>query len=106
MKIQSIKDLKQIIALCRKNGVSSIEIDGIKLSLSPIPGKGTQAPQLPDFSSDIPEASLKVPQYNGYQGDITETSLTSEAIQTDGLTPEQLMFYSSKPEPGQEEQVN
>jgi hypothetical protein len=30
-----LKGLSKIIALCRKTGVSSLEVDGIKLTLSP-----------------------------------------------------------------------
>lgn len=37
MKIDSIKDLEAVINLCRRKGVTSIEIDNIKLALGEKP---------------------------------------------------------------------
>lgn len=39
MKVESIKQLEQVIKLCRKTGVNSIEIDGVKLMLGEAPAK-------------------------------------------------------------------
>jgi hypothetical protein len=39
MQIQSLLDLKAVVALCRKAGVTSIEVDGIKLVLGDAPAK-------------------------------------------------------------------
>jgi len=92
LKIEDIKSLKQVLKLCRENGVSAIEIDGIKLNIA-LETKKAKVRQVSDFSSDIPEANIKVPQYNGEVAD---------DITTDELTPDQLLFYSSTPEPGQD----
>lgn len=90
MKIESLKDLRQVVKLCRDNGVSAIEIDGIKMevSLASKPPKKHR-----DLALDIPEANIKVPAYNGP---------TTPEIHTDfdELTEEQKLFYSATPEPG------
>jgi len=39
MKIETKKDLESVIKLCRKMGVNTIEVDGIKLSLGDAPQK-------------------------------------------------------------------
>lgn len=93
MKIEDLKTLKQVIKLCRENGVSAVEIDGIKLSIAAQPIK-TKTRQLSDYSDDIPEANIKVPQYNG---------VIADDITTDELTPDQKLFWSSKQEPGSTE---
>lgn len=42
MKITDLRQLKELIQLCRKMGVASIEVDGIKLSLDEAPSKPTR----------------------------------------------------------------
>lgn len=42
MKIQSLRQLKRVIALCRAEGITEIEVDGIKLKVGDKPPK--QAP--------------------------------------------------------------
>lgn len=91
MVIPNLKTLKQVLKLCRENGVSAIEIDGMKLNIA-LEAKRVKVRQVSDFSSDIPEANIKIPQYDGI----------ADVITTDELTPDQLMFYSSAPEPGQD----
>lgn len=39
MKIDTLKDLEKTIKLCRRMGVQSIEIDGVKLQLGDAPEK-------------------------------------------------------------------
>ena len=92
MKIENLKELQKVIALCKKQGVTDITIDGISMKLSLSTLKRTSAPTL-DFSNDFPEASIAVPKYS-------PISQPQEVIATDELTPEQLMFYSAVAEPG------
>lgn len=37
MKIESLEQIEALIKLCRKAGVSSIEVDGVKLAISEQP---------------------------------------------------------------------
>lgn len=65
MKIENLSDLERIVSLCRKKGIDSIEIDGIKLSLGseptkrPYTRKGTAASQ--------PDSPEHIPTYNDIQ---------------------------------------
>lgn len=52
MKIESIKDLDAVISLCRKRGVLSIEIDGVKLSLGDAPEKKLKSEPTPEIKSE------------------------------------------------------
>ena len=76
MKIETIKDLDKLMQLCRKRGISAIEVDNIKFNLGvePVAQKQPQyspQPQMPTYSP----------------GGITPDT-------TDGLTEDQLLFYS------------
>lgn len=83
MKIDSFKDLKELFKLCRQEGVVALEVDGIKFNLDPAFKKPIKR-QLNQVV--IPEpAQVYVP------GGITEDT----QIITDGLTAEELLFYSS-----------
>jgi hypothetical protein len=86
MKIDSLRDLKQVIALCRKAGVSALKIDNIELQLSPLPVKQRRTSIQEIYS---PEANIAVPAFNGYQQP-QETPLMDEE-----LTDEQKLFYSA-----------
>lgn len=87
MTIKDVKDLKQIIDLCRKTGVQSIKVDNVEFHLGPEPIKYAKSTQKNTKSMDtfIP-------------GVITEDT----KITTDELTAEQLLFYSS----GQSDEFN
>lgn len=62
MKISSIKDLEQVIKLCRRTGVEAIEIDGVKLSL------GTPPQRITRKSSESQDNSLdSAPEYSDEQ---------------------------------------
>lgn len=107
MKVENLKDLQKVIQLCRKNGVSAIELDGIKMNIEPMPIKSKT---LTDIANDFPEASIKVPAYNGATGMAVggtygqNAKAVADKIATDELTEEQLMFYSARQEtPGQDE---
>jgi hypothetical protein len=56
MKLESIKDLKALIALCRKSGIKNIEVDGVKLELGdPAVKVGkSHIPTTEDLTSDGP----------------------------------------------------
>lgn len=89
MKIENLKVLQQVIKLCRKEGVSTIEIDNVKLTLQPQTSK-TRI-QAPDIANDFPEARLQVPKFTGF------TPSEDDKIVTDELTEEQLLNWSSAP---------
>jgi hypothetical protein len=61
MKLESLKDLKAVMLLCRKQGISSIEVDGVKLVLGDAPAKAPQARSLqtpePDLTPSTPDES-------------------------------------------------
>lgn len=83
MKISSLKELQKLILLCRKTGIEAIEVDGVKMNLGPTPviiqNKRTKP--------TAPEQSFPVHTPGG----ITE----EVQIPTNGLTEEQLLYYSS-----------
>lgn len=83
MKIESLKSLKALIKLCQTEGVRTIDIDGIRLELNTPPAKSKRYKQVRESDLELPmEAQLKIPQM-------------SEQIDTDELTPEEMLFYSS-----------
>lgn len=96
MQIKTLKDLKQIIALCRKTGVLSIEVDGVKLLLAPKANK-TKKNQVieSNFALEMPlEASIEIPKFQGLPSILPTPDGN---ISTGSLTEEQLLFYSSQP---------
>lgn len=94
MKIDSLKQLDRLLALCQKRGVTSITVDGISLNLQSFTKKAKTVRQID--TTVFPEETVIVPQYNG--GINEDTPI--EAINEETLTDEQLMFYSARPEPG------
>ena len=88
MKIETLKDLKGLIKLCRETGVQAIKVDNVEIALGPEPTKGSKA--LPTIQ--VPEAEIKVPRYNG----ITTEQLVADTA-TEELSDEQKMFWSSAP---------
>jgi len=92
MKIDSIKQLDKLLALCQKRGVTSITVDGISLQLMP----HKQPTKRGMIQHDVfPEEVIKVPVYN--PGNINE-STAIETIDEETLTEEQLLYYSARPE--------
>lgn len=69
--INNLKDLTQLLKLCRAQGVLEIDVHGVKLKLGDLP---------PPPGARTPEMDPE----NPYQG-----------FPVGELTPEQLMFYSS-----------
>ena len=83
MKIETLKDLKKVIQLCRETGVDIIKVDGIELVLGAQPTKQTAKTKSPQevFSSIVgPDTPIETP---------------------DHLTDEQLLFYSAQTNPGE-----
>jgi hypothetical protein len=85
MKIESLRQLSQLIALCRRQGVNIIKVDNIELVL-----EGT--PQVAKASKSSVEAA-STPTYA--PGGITEETRIQTPTE---LTEEQLLFYSANGE--------
>lgn len=78
MSLPDIKQLKKIIVLCRKTGVDSIEIDGVKITLGAKPAKTAKVIKKTQPAS---------------QSD----SSGSDDIETEGLSELEALFWSSDP---------
>jgi hypothetical protein len=73
MKVETLQQLSKLIALCRKQGVDKISVDGITVELGAPPLKAIKTKE------------------TLYQGALTENT----KIETpDELTPEQLLMWS------------
>ena len=91
MKIDNIAQLRKVVRLCQEHGVTSIDVDGIKMNISLKPQ--TRANNALELQ---PEAYVQVPRYAPVQDQETQ----DEAITTpDALSQDQLLYYSSKAEP-------
>ncbi len=107
MTITDLKQLEALVKLCRKSGIASIEVDGIKFSLNPIEKRVRTKPEpLSD-----PLATASVPAYNGLAVDTEDLiaqskleaakalqALKDEIATPDMLTEDQLLNWSSRPE--------
>lgn len=90
MKVNNLKDLTKLLKLCQTHGVTSIEVDGMKLTVLP---KAKAARHTTTIDANTPiEAHIPVPGYNGLP--LTE-EVQNEAVKSQELTDEQLMFFSS-----------
>lgn len=85
MKIDSLKDLEKLIKLCRKTGIEAIEVEGLKMNLGPTPVIISEKRQ-----KSVQKSNDMLPVYT--PGGITEDT----KIETNGLTDEQLLFYSAQ----------
>lgn len=85
--IKDLKDLKQIIKLCRASGVLVLKLGENELHLGPAPVKVKATPR---FAETTPEGKLVIPKPN----------LIDEGpdrIDTpDELSEDQMLFYSAK----------
>lgn len=74
--VKDLKDLEKILKLCRKQGVTEIEVGGLKLKLGDLPQRqSTRQDQTQDDNDEIADPFANFP---------------------DGiLTPEQLAYYSA-----------
>lgn len=87
--VNSLKDLKKLIHLCRAQGVETIKVHGIEFTLGAEPEKQTKA-----------TAPVK------HYASIAPGGITAETtIETEELTEEQLLFYSAVDQ-SQEQQQN
>lgn len=85
MKIENIKQLQALIKLCRTTGVEAIEVDGIKMNLGAAP---TVIYKQHKTSTKSAEEIIET---------IAPGGITEEVkIPTNGLTEEQLLFYSAQ----------
>ncbi len=82
--INNLKDLSKLITLCRKTGVSSIRVEGIELHLGAEPNKGIRQPKMGKISA--------TPQ-------MADKEQTIDEILSDGLTEDQLLYYSVTSQP-------
>lgn len=97
MKITSIKELRQVIQLCRRSGVMSIEIDNVKMILTPVQPKAKS--HLNAHITD-PMAFAGVPSYSPIQAqESQDEAITSFKHDPEMLTDEQALMWSSKSEP-------
>src|ERR1700677_691690 len=98
MQIDDLKTLRKVIKLCQESGVTSISIDGITMAITPV----IQAKQERSIFDNLelpPEANMQIPRYK------SEVQEEAYKVATEGLTEEQLLFYSSRSEdPGHPEQ--
>lgn len=83
MKIENLKDLQKLIQLCRKTGIEAIEVDNVKINLGPAP---IILQKQPKFVK--PQETFEVHTPGGITEEIQ--------IPTNGLTEEQLLYYSSQ----------
>lgn len=74
MGIPNLKELDRLIALCRKRGVKTVKIDNIELTLGE-----------PVFKPSKTKKST------------TSSTFNPELIQTDNLSSDELLFWSSNP---------
>ena len=74
--VQNLKDLEKLLKLCRKQGVTEIDLGSVKFKLGDLP---------PDPSQEVDTENRDI---TGFPDGV--------------LTNEQLMFYSSGGVPGQE----
>lgn len=57
MKIDNLTDLKTLIKMCHKEGIKSIEVDGVKLLLGDVPVSPRR------LKSEQPEIKDEIPAY-------------------------------------------
>ncbi len=89
MTISSFKDLEKLIKLCRKTGVDEITVDGITMKLGDVPlitsNKKVYENQIvSQRQTQIPGISVNLPPMPAEM-----------QVPHDGLTDEQLLFYSA-----------
>lgn len=83
MTVNNLKDLEKLISLCRKTGVDTIKVDNIELKLGELPYKVPKTTKQPPLAQTDPLVYTP--------GGITEQT----SIQTDSLTEEQLLYWST-----------
>jgi hypothetical protein len=87
MKIETLKELEQLIKLCKKQGIKAIKIDNIEFGIE----EQTTAPA--KRIETLPEEAVRVPAYNG-----APLSDPGKVETAEELTDEQKLFWSSDSE--------
>lgn len=77
MKIDTLKDLKALVKLCRQTGIEAIKVDGLEIALGPTPTiiKRSKAPRASQYIQDGEVGPIDTP---------------------DTLTDEQMLFWSAE----------
>ncbi len=79
MKLDTLSDLKKLIALCRAQGVTAIKLDSVELTLG-----------------EAPQRIVKIKETAKHYPTIAPGGITDDTrISTEELTEEQLLFYSA-----------
>lgn len=78
MKLESLRDLENLIKLCRKMGIEAIEVDSVKMNLGPTP-------------TIIKRTRTKTAQ----QQTVTPGGITEDIRIPEALSEEQLLFWSA-----------
>lgn len=104
MTASDLKLLEQVIKLCRKTGVQTIKFDGIEIQLGPETVKYRKpkpAPlEDPLANAEIPVPNIFDPIANAKAAAARATRAIQDKIDMpDELTEEQLLNWSSRPEP-------
>ena len=99
LKINSFKELEQLVKLCRKTGIATFKGADFEFTLGPEKKKTRTKPEpLQD-----PIANARVPAPNIFEEKLptpkNQVQAVADQIATDGLTDEQLLFYSARQEP-------
>lgn len=82
MKVENLKELRKLIAVCRETGVEAITIDGIEMKFGWLEPE-TKSPKSKETTTTT------APTYA--PGGITDTT----KILTEELTEDQLLYYSA-----------
>lgn len=82
MTIKSLNELKRLLTICRAQGVSSIKVDGMEITIENVPVDTTPVRATPKSVKDTFNelADVKIPTPTAW----------------DSLTDEQKLFYSSE----------
>ncbi len=109
MTIDSLKQLEQLIKLCRKQGITKVSISGIELELGTLPIKVANKAANAHYID--PMADMAIPQPNiqdplAYAKDAAAKALKNiqDYIKTDEPTEDQMLHWSSRQEAGHETQ--
>lgn len=86
MKVENLKDLKALIALCQKSGVAAITIDGIQMNFIAPQAKARASPPM---NLDMP------PEYSA-QITVDEPYSDKDLAASGDLNEEQRLFYSAQ----------
>jgi hypothetical protein len=93
MTINSLKELKNLLQLCRRQGVQVMKVDGMEFALGELPKKYPKARPQPKPEIDLnafPEADLRIPAFN------PPPTMPDQVDTPDELTDEQMLFYSAE----------